>query len=148
MILAQLRIDNPNEYYRLLNSTLDYPNIDEIKKNYPGLTGSDLQEELFVKIMEDLFNNIVATKYDSSQVFTSKEELINAINNLFESEIPTDTDLLELMKTPVDQLLFQFMSKLFNYDGQIDITKVWQSQKLNTAKHKYIKNGLIEENCE
>lgn len=148
MILAQLRFNNPDEYYKLLNSTLDYPNIDDIVKNFPNLTGSDLQEEVFVKIMEDLFNNIVASKYDPSRVFTSKGELINAINSLFESEIPTDTDILDLMQTPTDQILFQFMSKLFNYDGEIQAQTVYRSQKLNTTKHKYIKNGLIEENCE
>lgn len=148
LILAQLRIDNPTRYYDLLSSTMNHPDIEKIKKDFPDLTGNDLQEEVFVKIMEDLFNNIVSLKWDPTQVFNSSTELINAINSLFETKIPTDTDILSLMKTPTDQILFQFISDLFNYNDEIDVFKVYMSQKITTAKHRYIKNKLIEENCE
>lgn len=148
LVLAQLRIDNPTEYYNWLKTTLNHPDFETIAKTYSDLTGSDLQEEVFVKVVSDLFNNIVSTKYDPSYMFETKEQLIDSINNLFDSEIPTDTDILKLMKTPTNQILYQFLSKLFNFNNSIDSHKTLLSQRLSSAKYKWIKRGMIKENCE
>ena len=171
VVCAALKFGTPeqrNLYYRLLKEINDlgrpkdgeikniYWNkvINEISSRYAGIAvGSDLQEEVLVNSLAALFgsgyihafgaenpDSIVNTSYQEFQDMVYK-----AIGEVFKVKLPEaakSDSMKKLMNMPLAQLLLDFSSSLFNFNGNT-LTRVYIpiSQKLAEFKTKAVKNS-------
>lgn len=151
LVMAGLKATNPDIYYHLLSIITEHEHFEQVA-NLPihsSLHGSDLKEEVLIKLMETYFNNNTYGK-DFTTEFSSVEGLVkSAIGFVFDIDV-SDTDLHDLMATNTDNVLKAFGSGLFNYDfaSIVDMNAIQLSQRLATLKDQAIRNNLINEDCE
>ncbi len=150
-----------NLYYNSLDSVVDLyktkmrKEYREMREKYSEDVGSDFKEELLVAFMSNQFttkfkNNFGAQRWVKDMQF----EIIQIINDIFNSKVPSDTDRAKLGNTNLSDFMQHFHSNLFNTDKNSLLSDMRLDQEMKTIKRILIKNAedptkksKIEYNC-
>ena len=127
----------------------------EMLDQYDGDYGSDFKEELLVKLMSDQFTHAFRSTFGAQKwVDDIKTEIVNTINQIFETDVEKDVNVKKLGDTKLSDFLQAFNSKLFDTDGNNLLANMQLDQEMKTIKRILInnsedptKNSKIEYNC-
>lgn len=135
-------------YYTALSAISDHPMFDEIAAMYPNKYGSDLQEEVFVRILQDYLDNKIYNWDDNVTLEQLNDGLLEALQRIL--DIETNNNLFDLGATELETLLKVFRSALFEnqYRDIIDLGWVKTSQETATLKNQYVQDDKLNIKCE
>ena len=134
-------------YYNTMNEVVEYYRTKQIGRYkelisaYGGNT-ADFKEELLIDYMTSIFSSKFKKNF-GTQKFTSdiKSEVINIINQIFETDLKEEIDLKKLGNTHIGDFIVAFSSKLVDNDTNDLTSNIILSQKLKTIKQILMDNA-------
>lgn len=135
-------------YYNAVSAISDHPDFDKYASMYPNKHGSDLQEEVFVKILQQYLDNTIANWDDTVTLEELNDGLFDAINRILRINVDGQS-LFDLGATDLETILNVFKSALFDhkYNDIIDLGWVVTSQKTATLKNNYVEEEKLKREC-
>jgi hypothetical protein len=115
---------------------------------YPNKHGSDLQEEVFIQILQNYLDNTIADWDDNVTLEELNDGLFDAINRILGINVNGES-LFDLGATDLETLLNVFKSALFDhrYNDIIDLGWVVTNQKTATLKNNYVEEEKLKQEC-
>ena len=141
LILAAIKINEKYNslYYKLMGEIRNHPNYNRIAEPYKkiGLIGTDLDEEVLVKVLQKFFNNQIAGWSEDNVLNSSQPTILAALNEVLGTNIDQSEDLFSIMNSKPNNIIKKFGSSLFNLTSSLDLTQEalrWraQTQQLRT----------------
>lgn len=150
-----------NLYYNSLDSVVDLyktkmgKEYRKMREKYSEDVGSDFKEELLVAFMSNQFTTKFKNNFGTQRwIEDVRFEIINIINDIFNSDVSSNTDLAKLGNTNLSDFMQHFHSRLFNTDKNSLLSDMRLDQEMKTIKRILIKNAedptkksKIEYNC-
>lgn len=135
-------------YYNAVSAISDHPDFDRYAAMYPNKHGSDLQEEVFIKILQNYLDNTIANWDDNVTLEELNDGLFDAINRILGINVSGES-LFNLGATDLETLLNVFKSALFDhrYNDIIDLNWVVTNQKTATLKNNYVEEEKLKQEC-
>ena len=162
LVLAAMKASNDerkrNLYYNLVGLARQHNDYKEIKSEYAEkiesrkIVGSDMDEEVFCKILERYFDNKIyanSREWDGYRILDSNTNLIiEAIGELFQSNID-NVNLMDLTASEPWAIIKKFGSAIVNLDYDEDISQSALDWRLKTKsiKERLLKEGKVEYVC-
>ncbi len=150
-IFAQLKYsalkqkDDNALYYKIMTVVRKHPMYDSIAKKYKDkygnyATGTDMDEEVFVNLLENYLNNKLSG-WVTDDIFRSNTwPLISALNEVFGIGLPEDVDLINVGASNINDIIKFFGSKVLSFDD-FDVSEEALNWRMET---KWIKDRLLE----
>lgn len=147
-LFAALKILDPNSYYKVMNSISAHSKFDQIAKAYSNKHGSDLQEEVFLKLMQSELQGILYSKDTpllsedlKENVYDIVYELLSTYNiNNQEKTLSNPTHGIRLLLDAI----YNQVDKSQRYSNK---ELIIQSQKIATIKDNLVKDNYLKEDC-
>ena len=123
----------------------NHPMYDSIAKTYKDkygnyATGTDMDEEVFVNLLENYLNNKLSG-WVTDDIFRSNTwPLISALNEVFGIGLPEDVDLINVGTSNINNIIKFFGSKVLSFDD-FDVSEEALNWRMET---KWIKDRLLE----
>ena len=142
LILSTMKF-NPEKkdlYYSLVSSVRTNPEYERYATQYrdAGFIGSDLEEEIFANILENYFNNKIQANWTGYQILESNRgSFLEALQDLFESNIDQSVPLEVLMKSNPATIIKTFGSRLIDPNYDFDLDQISIKWRLATDSEKY-----------
>ena len=154
LVLASLKY-NPNTngiYYKLVGTVKEHPNYEILAKPYKelGLIGTDLDEEVFVKILQSYFDNRIATWSGNSILESEHSNILNAIAEVLDIDLAQSTDIIDVMSSSPKSVVRIFGSNLFNFNFDSDLSQQairWRAI-VQSTRNDLINLGKVNVNCD
>lgn len=136
-------------YYTAVSAISNHPDFDRYAAMYTNKHGSDLQEEVFIKILQNYLDNTIAEWDDNVTLEELNDGLFDAINRILGINV-NGQSLFNLGTTNLETLLNVFKSALFDqkYSDIIDLDWVVTSQKTATLKNNYVEEEKLKQECD
>ena len=149
MLLGSLKYQNRNLYEALISVSEQLPNYQELVKNYPSRTRSDVNEEIFVTE----FAKFVSDKQSVLQQLPEniQEEVLYNIKRMLDSMLMGDVSVKAiptelLMQMSLVEIAEMVNSPSFNLGSRGILSESGIHRVLNNVKADLMsKNELIEE---
>lgn len=151
LLLGSIKYQNPELYTELINISEKLPTYEELIKNYPSRTRSDINEEIFVTELSKFISN----KYSIIQELPkmAQHDILYNVKRMLDSMLMGD---ISVKTIPTEQLLNMSivdMAELVNSDVFNNISKLTlndnqQHRILNNRKSDLIKNNELIERCQ
>ena len=156
LILAALKFNEDDSkkalYYTLVKSIKSHPKYNEYQELYQnlGLIGTDLEEEIFAKVIQDYLKNRVTAEFNTGIIESNQSSFIDVIAEIFQSDIPKNVDLMNLSATRPAVLIRLFGSSIFNLDSTIDLSEEvirWRTET-QALRKVLISSGNVKVKCD
>jgi hypothetical protein len=147
LVFATMKANNPDTYYRLINSVQYHPMFKEVSKIYNDIN-SEVLEETFIQLFTKTFRkNIKKEGIFTQEVFGNS--IRETVANLLDlSENISWEDPFDLMRKPIKNILTEFGSSLINNsEGLIDSDKVTMMFEIVGTVRQLIDEGKLEQKC-
>lgn len=141
-----------NLYYKLLDSVKNHPNYELIAAPYRemGVIGTDLQEEVFAKILQQFFMNNIRQSTTTDILESNKNTITETLKEILGIDSDAKLDLNTAMMSRPAVILKVFSSKLFNLDEDTQLSGdaiIWRI-KTQALRQRYIEENRVEVNCD
>lgn len=146
-IFAVLKQQNPEQYYTMMNIAMQNPSFQEIAKAYPNKHGSDLQEEVFLKLMQQELQGILYSKDSPLLNSTAQQSIFNIVEQLSSTYKAKGTNNTRDLRVGVKSLLNAIFAETDSMFRQIDKGLVILSQKTATIKNNLVQDQSLKEDC-
>lgn len=149
-IFATLKRRNPSVYYNMMSIATQSPKFQEIAQFYQDKHGSDLQEEVLLKLLQ---MEIKGYAFSNTKLITDNIPILNIIHNIitdFRNSIGKPVTTANDLKTLPDSIRILTSTILDMIDNQkrvIDKGLMLDSQKVATIKDNFVKSELLTEDC-
>lgn len=151
LLLGSVKYQNLKLYQELIETSEKFPMYEELIKNYPNRTRSDINEEIFITEFSKFISNKESIIDKLPQII--QHEIIYNIKRMLDSmlmgdisvrSIPTES-LMNLSITEIAELV---NSNAFNNVSKCSLSNSHQHRILNNIKSDLIKNNELIENCQ
>lgn len=148
-IFATLKRQNPSIYYNMMNIAIQSPKFQEIAQFYQDKHGSDLQEEVLLKLLQ---MEMKGYAFSNTKLITDNTPILNIIHNIitdFRNSIgkPTNQNDLKTLPDSIWTLVNTMLDVIDNQKRIIDKGLILDSQKVATIKDNFVKSELLTEDC-
>lgn len=149
VIFAQLKYnaingnDDSQLYFKVMSIVRSHPKYDEYAREYEGrsFVGTDLDEEVFVNLLEHFLDNRLSGWVTSDNIFqTNTWPIIEALNEIFKIGMPKNVDLMKVGASDLNSILRLFGSRLLDTDS-FDISETALNWRMKT---KWAKDQLLK----
>lgn len=148
-IFATLKRQNPDVYYNMMSIATQSPKFQEIAQFYQDKHGSDLQEEVLLKLLQ---MEMKGYAFSNTKLITDNIPILNIIHNIITSfrdsvgEPITNNDPKTLPDS-IRMLTNIILDVIDNQNRVIDKGLILDSQKVATIKDNFVKSELLTEDC-
>lgn len=157
VVLGEMKINNLNEYKTLINTVVAHPEYNKIARNYPELSGLDLNEEVFTTIFGEYYGGKIRNKESKAWNERNKswfKRVVDKIKNFFGKLFGIDVDNINLsdqllMNMSLEEVMDRFGGNILSgkYTDYIDSYNSRYDSLLNNILNDINKNNLIKEKC-
>lgn len=147
LVMATLKNNNPDNYYRIVNSVQYHPIFKQVAGSYLEIN-TELLEETFIKLFTLTFRNNIL----KAGVFNEEEFEIaikNSITDMLNLEESLDwEDSFSLMRKPIRDILTEFGSSLLaNEESLLDKSSVYTMFDIADTIRELLETGKLEQKC-
>ena len=149
LVLATMKGRNPNTYYQLVNSVQSHPMFKQVSAIYGDQINTEQLEETFVKLLSSTFRRNILKEgvFNDTTFSVAIKESIKELMDL--SKDLSWKDPFDLLRTPVNQILFDFESKLVdNEESLIDDSIVGYMYDISEKIESLLNNGDLNQKCD
>lgn len=148
-IFAILKRRNPSVYYNMMNLATQSPKFQEIAQFYQDKHGSDLQEEVLLKLLQ---MEMKGYAFSNTKLIIDNTPILNIIHNIitdFRNSMgkPTTQNDLKTLPDSIRILVNTMLDIIDNQKRVIDKGLILDSQKIATIKDNFVKSELLTEDC-
>lgn len=148
-IFATLKRQNPSVYYNMMSVATQSPKFQEIAQFYQDKHGSDLQEEVLLKLLQ---MEMKGYAFSNTKLITDNIPILNIIHNIitdFRDSIgePITTNDPKTLPNSIRMLTNTILDIIDNQNRVIDKGLILDSQKVATIKDNFVKSELLTEDC-
>ena len=148
-IFATLKRQNPSVYYNMMSIATQSPKFQEIAQFYSDKHGSDLQEEVLLKLLQ---MEMKGYAFSNTKLITDNIPILNIIHNIitdFRDFIgePVTTNDPKTLPDSIRILTNTILDIIDNQKRVIDKGLILDSQKVATIKDNFVKSELLTEDC-
>lgn len=148
-IFATLKRQNPSIYYNMMNIATQSPKFQEIAQFYQDKHGSDLQEEVLLKLLQ---MEMKGYAFSNTKLITDNIPILYIIKNIitdFRDSIgeSVNADNLKTLPDSMRILTDTILDIIDNQKRIIDKGLILDSQKVATIKDNFVKSELLTEDC-
>lgn len=144
-ILATIKQKTPEQYYKMLNTVMESPRFQEIANYYPNKHGSDLQEEVLLKLMQ---MEMRGYQYSDIDLGLDNQAIVATLNDFvrqFTDKVNTGP---YTFATAIQEITREIMDTITaNRKESIDKNLILLAQKAATIKDMLVKNKNLTEDC-
>ena len=150
LLLGSVKYQNPNLYQELINTSEKFPMYNQLIKNYPNRTKSDVNEEIFVTEFSKFLVNQSSIIDELPEII--QYEIIYNIKRMLDSMLMGDISVKSIPTENLMNLSIIKIAELVNSDTFSDVSKCslnnsHQHRMLNNIKSDLMKNNELIEEC-
>lgn len=144
-ILATIKKNTPEQYYKMLNTVTESPRFEEIARYYPNKHGSDLQEEVLLKLMQ---MEMRGYQYSDIDLGLDNQAIVATLNDFVRQFTDKVNDGPYTFATAIQEVTREIMDTITtNRKESIDKNLILLAQKAATIKDILVKNKNLTEDC-
>lgn len=144
-ILATIKQRTPEQYYKMLNTVMESPRFQEIASYYPNKHGSDLQEEVLLKLMQ---MEMRGYQYNDIDLGLDNQAIVATLNDFVRQFTDKVNSGPYTFATAIQEVTREIMDTItVNRKESIDKNLILLAQKAATIKDMLVKNKNLTEDC-
>ena len=148
-IFATLKRRKPSVYYNMMSIATQSSKFQEIAQFYPDKHGSDLQEEVLLKLLQ---MEMKGYAFSNTKLITDNIPILDIVHNIitdFRDSFGESVSREDLKTIPesLSILTTTILDIIDNQKRTIDKGLILDSQKVATIKDNFVKSELLTEDC-